>query len=131
MKFLVAYDSSATAKHALERTLGLLHRDRDSVLPELLLTEDTVQRITAARLNDAIRVMKSLSDLLTAEHEILDQAAACEADMIVMGSRGMGTIQGVSQRCLNEAKVPVMVVRQVVRPATVEVSPAAATSAVL
>jgi hypothetical protein len=37
-------------------------------LPELLLTEDTVQRITAARLNDAIRVMKSLSDLLTAEH---------------------------------------------------------------
>jgi hypothetical protein len=26
--------------------------------------------------------------------EILDQAASCEADMIVLGSRGMGTIQG-------------------------------------
>ncbi len=37
----------------------------------------------------------------------------------------------VSQRCLNEAKVPVMVVRHVVRPPTVEVSPAAATAAVL
>jgi hypothetical protein len=36
-------------------------------LPELLLTEETVQRITGARLHDAMRVMKSLSDILTAE----------------------------------------------------------------
>jgi hypothetical protein len=45
-------------------------------LPELLLTEETVQRITGARLHDAMRVMKSLSDILTAE-----QVRPCAYDL--------------------------------------------------
>merc|ERR1711879_426164 len=117
MKFLVAYDTSPTARRALDHTLGLMRPDRDSLVvlmiadepPELLLSEQTVQQVTAARLHDVQRIMNALSQkleemqithLTIAAHasdtarEILDTVEASQADMLVVGSRGMGTMHG-------------------------------------
>ncbi|HET7265870.1 MAG TPA: universal stress protein [bacterium] len=49
-------------------------------------------------------------------HEILSAATEAKADMIVMGSRGLGQIGGlilgsVSERVLHGARIPVMIVR--------------------
>merc|ERR1711879_394151 len=137
----VAYDTSPTARRALDHTLRLMRPDRDSLVvlmiadepPELLLSEQTVQQVTAARLHDVQRIMNALSQkleemqithLTIAAHasdtarEILDTVEASQADMLVVGSRGMGTMHGiligsVSQRCITECQVPVLVVHAV------------------
>jgi nucleotide-binding universal stress UspA family protein len=49
-------------------------------------------------------------------HEILAVAAEVKADLIVMGSRGLGQIGGlilgsVSERVLHRANIPVLIVR--------------------
>jgi nucleotide-binding universal stress UspA family protein len=50
------------------------------------------------------------------EQVILDAATAFDADLIVMGSRGLGEVRGllvgsVSEKVLHNAKVPVTIVR--------------------
>ncbi|HEV2440471.1 MAG TPA: universal stress protein [bacterium] len=49
-------------------------------------------------------------------HEILAAAAHLKADLIVMGSRGLGQVGGlilgsVSERVLHGARIPVLIVR--------------------
>jgi nucleotide-binding universal stress UspA family protein len=57
-------------------------------------------------------------------HEIVAYADEIDADLIVVGSRGLGKIGSallgsVSHKLLHEAKRPVMVVREVTQPAPV------------
>ena len=58
------------------------------------MTHDTRHDTTHTTHNTQIVHETIATPAYDTAQEILDQAAACEADMIVMGSRGMGTIQG-------------------------------------
>lgn len=78
-----------------------------------------------ASLDEAVEIaaqhgLEAKAELLMgdAAHAIVAYADAVEADLIVVGSRGHGTIAGallgsVSRRVLHEAKRPVLVVRGV------------------
>lgn len=70
--------------------------------------------------------LEAKTELLTgnAAHAIVAYADSVDADLIVVGSRGHGTIAGallgsVSTRVLHEAKRPVLVVRAAAVPAEV------------
>jgi len=136
-KILVSYDGSPHSQRALETAVGLARCTSGAL--QLLYAYDKIppylgepnfqeivnQVVIAGReLVDAaaekaraegLEVSTNVLEGPAAE-AILRAAEADKSDLIVMGSRGMGQLQGlllgsVSDRVLHHAKVPVLIVR--------------------
>ena len=133
---VLAYDGSEYSQKALQRakaiaehfeaTLWLVHVFRN---PSDLLGYTDYEKLFAKRksaaqavLDDArqklgrtmFAVQEKLQDGLETE-SILKVAENCKADLIVMGTRGLGTVKGllvgsVSRKVIHLADCPVMVV---------------------
>jgi nucleotide-binding universal stress UspA family protein len=133
---VLAYDGSEYSQRALQRakaiaerfeaTLWLVHVFRN---PSDLLGYTDYEKLFAKRksaaqavLDDArqqlgrttFKVQEKLQDGLETE-SILKVAENCKADLIVMGTRGLGTVKGllvgsVSRKVIHYAECPVMVV---------------------
>jgi nucleotide-binding universal stress UspA family protein len=133
---VLAYDGSEYSQKALQRakviaerfeaTLWLVHVFRN---PSDLLGYTDYEKLFAKRksaaqavLDDArqqlgrttFKVQEKLQDGLETE-SILKVAENCKADLIVMGTRGLGTVKGllvgsVSRKVIHYAECPVMVV---------------------
>jgi len=137
-KILLAVDGSAHALHAakvagdLARTL-MAEAVRVVVVYNNIpsfLGEPNMQAVIDARLKEANEIMeaalKALGDTPTEPHTELIEGSPAEAiievantrqsDLIVMGSRGMGTLVGLllgstSQKVVSHAHCPVLIVR--------------------
>jgi nucleotide-binding universal stress UspA family protein len=133
---VLAYDGSEYSQRALQRakaiaerfeaTLWLVHVFRN---PSDLLGYTDYEKLFAKRksaaqavLDDArqqlgrttFTIQEKLQDGLETE-SILKVAENCKADLIVMGTRGLGTVKGllvgsVSRKVIHYAECPVMVV---------------------
>jgi len=141
MKILVPVDGSEPALEALRHVLGLLGGGLKASLVlatvqepvylyERLLPADAevLERLTGAVGTRALAEAEALCKAAGVAYEreivsgdaaqaVLNLAAACGCDAIVMGARGLGALKGallgsVSQRVLQEAQVPVTVVKQ-------------------
>lgn len=153
MKILVPVDGSEPALEAVRHVLSLLGNGLKASLLLATVQEpvylyervlapdaDVLERVTGAVGRQALAAAEALCTAagVAYAHEIvsgdaaralLDLAGTSGCDAIVMGARGLGAVKGallgsVSQRVLQEANVPVTVVRQ--RPiATVPAVPAA------
>ena len=148
-KILIATDGSPAALHAVE--LGLELAEEQHAQPTFVHVAPAADVLPVAgfgmggpvsvphelaeadrsSLDDAValaeeRGIEAQTKLLAGDpaHEIVAYADEIDADLIVVGSRGLGTISSallgsVSHKLLHAAKRPVMVVREVAQPVPV------------
>jgi len=138
---LAAYDGSAQARKALDKAIGLveacgggtkltivhvinllpvvsgdlLFSPTPAMEKSILEKGEQLMREAAERASGLVRVKTELVHGQPSK-AILEQADALGCDLIVIGSRGLGTIGGwvlgsVSHHILQHAKVPVMVLK--------------------
>jgi len=138
---LTAYDGSAQARKALDKAIGLVEAcgggtkltivHAINLLPvatgDLLFSPtpameksivdkgEQLMKAAAERASGLVRVKTELIHGQPAK-VILEQADALGCDLIVIGSRGLGTLGGwvlgsVSHNVVQHAKVPVMVLK--------------------
>ena len=134
---LVAYDGSLNSRRALDVAVEIAKCAQARVhlvyaydkIPSFL-GEPNLQELVDKVLIAAREMVESAAAQLKAEYirvttnvlegppaeAILDVAEAEKFDLIVMGSRGLGRLQGlllgsVSDRVLHHAKIPVLIVR--------------------
>ncbi|MFH5185891.1 universal stress protein [Paenibacillus sp. TAB 01] len=140
-KIVVAYDGSETAKHALDEAIGIKRIFEDSILEVI-----HVYQIAAAVLGDALVTNPAIvqnelyeaAEAITEEARqaivrypmatarlleggpparvILDYAEANGFELLIVGSRGLGTFKelllgSVSNEIVQHAKIPVLVVK--------------------
>jgi len=140
-KMLVAYDGSETAKNALQKAVELKESFPDSVLEAVHVFQiasyvlgDSVITATAVVQEDLYEASEKIIDearqhiahlpLATATlldggppaKVILDYADKSEFDLIIVGSRGLGTFKelmlgSVSHEIVQRAKMPVLVIK--------------------
>lgn len=122
-----AAEAAATLARCMNATLWIVVA-YDPVPP--YLGEPNMQHAISARLKDAEEVLEKTLDNLgvfpgelhtevlegPAAEAVLGVAEARKNDLIVMGSRGVGTLRGLllgsqSQKVLQHASCPVMIVR--------------------
>jgi nucleotide-binding universal stress UspA family protein len=135
MKILLAYDGSSDARHALEHAVSLAAQNGGSVrvvsVVGLHATAGLAAgQIRASEAEERAQELQEARELLEARgirvetveptgdpgSAIVDQARACDADLIVMGTRGRSTLGrvllgSVSTRVLHQAPCDVLVVR--------------------
>ncbi|MEZ0319775.1 MAG: universal stress protein [Pyrobaculum sp.] len=124
-RILVAYDGSEHAKKAVEHAVGLAKALGSALFVITVATDPSQVALERAR-KTAEEAAKAIASAgLEAEvevrngapaTEILNYAEEKEADLIVMGSRGLSAIQrlvlgSVSQAVASRAKVPVLIVK--------------------
>jgi len=141
MKILLLVDGSEPALEAVRHVLELFKNGLKASLVLATVQEpvylfermlppdaDVLERVTGAVGTQALAAAEALCraagvpyqrEIVSGEaaQAVLDLATACKCDAIVMGARGLGAVKSallgsVSQRVLQEAKVPVTVVRQ-------------------
>lgn len=144
MRILIAADGSPHAKHAAEFAARLVREFRASevllvnaghipaialggpgadMVVDFSVLEEGFEKAGHAILEQTAAIFLGLDTQVKKQyrrgepsHEILAAAADAKADMIVMGSRGLGQIGGlilgsVSERVLHGARIPVVIVR--------------------
>jgi nucleotide-binding universal stress UspA family protein len=142
LRILVATDGSPHAKRAAEFAAGLARElqasevvlvnagyiqapafGRPSMMIGYGVLEEGIEKAGLAILEEAKTVFHGVDAPVTTlyrrgepSHEILAASAQVKADLIVMGSRGLGQIGGlilgsVSERVLHGAHIPVLIVR--------------------
>ena len=145
MKILVPVDGSEPALKAVRHALSLLGQGLNASLVLVTVQEpvylyevmlapdaDALERVTGAVGVKALAGALALCDAAGVTYEseiasgdaaqlILDLAGARKCDAIVMGARGQGAVKSalfgsVSQRVLQDATVPVTVVKQATMP---------------
>jgi len=125
-RILVAYDGSDHAKRAVEHAVSLA-KILNSSLYVITVAVDPSQvalekarRIAAEAAEKVASSGLAVSDVAVRSgvpaNEILSYAEEIRADLIVMGSRGLSTIQrlvlgSVSQAVAARARVPVLIVK--------------------
>ena len=121
-KILVPVDGSVGGCKAVDEALFIAEK-RDAELDFVYVASNINKDIPSHIVFD--RIWEKLSDERKARkhvksgniaRSILDVADEQGSDMIVMGSRGLGLLKGVligsvSQKVVEEAKIPVMVVK--------------------
>lgn len=141
MKILVPVDGSGPALEAVRHVLNLLSNGLNASLVlataqepvymyEMLLPPDAavLERVTGAVGTNALAEAEALCRAAGVPYDreivsgdtaqaVLDLASASGCDSIVMGARGLGAVKSallgsVSQRVLQEARMPVTVVKQ-------------------
>ena len=121
-KILVPVDGSDNGCKAVDEAIYLASKCRAAM--EFVYVASGVNRDIPSHLIFDRIWQKLPRDILANKHvetgdissAILKVADATRADMIIMGSRGLGVIKGalmgsVSQKVVEQAKVPVMVVK--------------------
>lgn len=144
MRILVATDGSPHAKRAAELAARLARELRTAevvlvnaghipaialggpgadIMVDYAMLEEGFEKAGLAILEEAKKTFHGVDATVTtqyrrgeASHEILAAATQMKADLIVMGSRGLGQIGGlilgsVSERVLHGAHIPVLIVR--------------------
>lgn len=137
-KILLAVDGSKHALHAAN-VAGDLARSMQSERVRVVvvynhvpsyLGEPNMQAVIVARLQEANEILEAALRVLgeipgeihteliegSPAEAILDMATIRQSDLIVMGSRGMGTLAGLllgstSQKVVSHAPCPVLIVR--------------------
>jgi nucleotide-binding universal stress UspA family protein len=140
--FLVAFDGSAHAFRAIEKTLALMDAKQVHIrllnVQEPVRTNETLFRDTGADMKEILRereeagmeVLKTAKAILEragVKHDLHVEAGDAgeiipafakshHCEMIVMGTRGLGTIKGlmlgsVANKVLHLAEVPVLLVK--------------------
>jgi nucleotide-binding universal stress UspA family protein len=133
---LVAYDGSAHSRTALDTAINLAQCEHSQILVlyafdqvPLVLGDDETARFIERAMNKGRELLAQATLRLRdtglafttdtvegpAAEAILRVAAVEHCDLIVMGSRGLGMVQGlllgsVSYRVLHHATIPVLVV---------------------
>ena len=121
-KILVPVDGSINGCKAVDEAIfvaGKCKADLDFVYVASNINKDIPSHIVFDRIWEKIPAdQKATKHVETGNiaQAILKTAEAESADMIVMGSRGLGLLKGVligsvSQNVIEEAKIPVMVVK--------------------
>ena len=121
-KILVPVDGSVNGCKAVDEAIELAGKCKakiDFVYVASEINKDIPSRLVFDRIWEKLPV-----DIETEKHvetgaipkAILKVASAENSDMIIMGSRGLGLIKGavlgsVSQKVIEESKIPVMVVK--------------------
>ncbi len=125
-KILVAYDGSIFAKNAVEHAVAIAKAFKAALYVITVATDPSQVSIDTARriAQEAAKIIEA-SGYTTEEvavrsgvpaSEILNYAEEKGVDLIVMGSRGLSTIQrivlgSVSLAVVSKSRVPVLVVR--------------------
>ncbi|KAL6056843.1 Leucine-rich repeat and IQ domain-containing protein 1 [Balamuthia mandrillaris] len=124
--WMVAYDGSACAEMALNHALSLARPFEDEIIVMHIYRNKEVQELGERLM---AKVEKKIKDKNFAKYRIYnieskdvrrgvcDQARYQSADYLVMGSRGLSTLQkmvmgSVSDYCVRYATCPVIIVRQ-------------------
>lgn len=121
-KILVPVDGSVQGCKAVDEALFIAdkcHADLDFVYVASNINKDIPSHIVFDRVWEKIpEGMKAARHVETGNipKAILKLAEAEKSDMIIMGSRGLGLFKGaligsVSQKVVEESKIPVMVVK--------------------
>lgn len=137
-KILLAVDGSEHSLHAA-KTAAELARSMDSEILRIVIAfepvppylgEPNLQTAISARMNEADAILQKALDAVgeiqgdvhtevlegAPAEAILDVAKTRKSDLIVMGSRGLGRLQGAllgsqSQKVVRHAPCPVLIVR--------------------
>ena len=121
-RILVPVDGSMSGSRAAEKAIFLAAQCGASV-DFLFVGEELSQELTAEAI--FADVFQHMPENIAAKRHlasgnvsqaILDTAAACGSDLIVMGSRGLGIFRGallgsVSQKVIEESPLPVLIVK--------------------
>lgn len=121
-RILVPVDGSVSSSRATEKAVFLAEKC-GAVLDFLFVGEELSQALTSEAI--FAEIFKNIPAPLTAEKHlasgnvpqaILDTAKTCGADLIVMGSRGLGIFRGaflgsVSQKVMEDSSIPVLIVK--------------------
>jgi len=125
-RILVAYDGSDHAKKAVEHAVSLAKILNSSLYVITVAVDPSQEALEKAKRTAAEAAEKiassglSVSDVAVRSgvpaNEILNYAEEIRADLIVVGSRGLSTIQrlvlgSVSQTVASRARVPVLIVK--------------------
>ena len=121
-RILVPVDGSVSGSRAAEKAVFLAEKC-EAGLDFLFVGEELSQELTAEAIFSDI--FKNIPVSLKAKKHlasgnvpvaILDTVKTCGADLIVMGSRGLGIFRGaflgsVSQKVMEESPIPVLIVK--------------------
>lgn len=121
-RILVPVDGSVSGSRAAEKAVFLAEKC-GAMLDFLFVGEELSQELTAEAI--FADVFQHIPSALTTKRHlasgnvplaILDTAKTCGADLIVMGSRGLGIFRGaflgsVSQKVMEESLIPVLIVK--------------------
>ncbi len=121
-KILVPVDGSVHGCKAVDQAIFLAERcgaDLDFIYVASSINKDIPSHIVFDRIWEKIpETIKTAKYVETGNipKAILKVAGECGSDMIIMGSRGLGLFKGaligsVSQKVVEEAKIPVMVIK--------------------
>ena len=135
---LLAVDGSNHALHAAEKAAELARVMNSKILRVVVaydpvpsyLGEPNMQTAISARMDEADSILQKVMDVIgeipgeihteilegSPAEAILDIAKTRKSDLIVMGSRGLGRLQGAllgsqSQKVVRHAPCPVLIVR--------------------
>lgn len=132
-KIMVAYDGSEAAKLSLEKAIDMAEACSAEVIALHVTTvtsSSEMDNVGASALDSAEVRAGALGILgrfsgrqrfvtvagMTPSYVIIDQAAKCGCDLIIMGSRGLTGIKeflgSVSHGVVQHAPVPVMIVKE-------------------